>query len=156
MLAFRSRWIPTMAYSPKSFGRSSPPPPNASEVLTNYLVQSGEPPWTSYFVKYNSVVDDQRGRSHFNWTAGKSNYHVLRTGCFPYIKYHCTKRPYKNLEFEDRLFYCIKLMNLGEQQTAFPKSLSVVNIIGKPLENVTIGGGSNFLSPFFFSPMPRL
>lgn len=89
--------------------------PKASEVLTNYLEQTKEPPWTSYFVKYNSVIDDQRGLSHFNWKAGDSNYHVLRSGCFPYIKYHCTKRPYENLEFENKLFNIIKIVNLGEQ-----------------------------------------
>lgn len=143
-LALRCRWILSMAFLPKSVGRR---PPKASAVLTNYLMQSGEPPWTSYFVKYNSVIDDQRGRSHFNWTAGNSNYHVLRTGCFPYIKYHCTKRPYENLEFQDRLFYFIKLINLGEQQTAFPKTRSVVNIIGKPENIINLcGGGLNLFS----------
>ncbi|XP_025409423.1 uncharacterized protein C15orf61 isoform X2 [Sipha flava] len=86
--------------------------PKASVVLTNYLEQSNEPPWTSFFVKYSSVVDDQRGRSHFNWKAGSTNYHVLRAGCFPYIKYHCTKRPYENLESEDKLFKILKLVNL--------------------------------------------
>lgn len=89
--------------------------PKASEVLTNYLKQSNEPPWTSFFVKYNSVIDDQRGKSHFNWNVGNSNYHVLRSGCFPYIKYHCTKRPYENLQVEDKLFNILKLVNLGEQ-----------------------------------------
>jgi len=89
--------------------------PKSSVVLTNYLEQSNEPPWTSFFVKYGSVINDQRGRSHFNWKAGHSNYHVLRSGCYPYIKYHCTKRPYEDLEVEDKLFYGLKLVNLGKQ-----------------------------------------
>ncbi|XP_012172004.1 uncharacterized protein C15orf61 homolog [Bombus terrestris] len=87
--------------------------PSASEVLTSYLLQTNEPPWTSYFVKYADVVNDQRGMSHFNWPVGNSNYHVLRTGCYPYIKYHCTKRPRQDLSAEDKFFKAIKLLNLG-------------------------------------------
>ncbi|KAL5234828.1 hypothetical protein ACI65C_002238 [Semiaphis heraclei] len=91
--------------------------PQASTVLTKYLRQTNEPPWTSFFIKYTSVIDDQRGRSHFNWKTGDSNYHVLRSGCFPYIKYHCTKRPYEDLRVEDRLFNILKIVNLGERLT---------------------------------------
>ncbi|KAF6204605.1 hypothetical protein GE061_018765 [Apolygus lucorum] len=87
--------------------------PKASEVLSAYLRQVNEPPWTSYFVKYSSVVNDQFAKSHFNWQVGRSNYHILRTGCFPYIKYHCSKRPFQDLSFEDTCMGVIKLMNLG-------------------------------------------
>ncbi|CAH0391723.1 unnamed protein product [Bemisia tabaci] len=87
--------------------------PKASTVLTCYLKQCKEPPWTSYFVKYSSVEDDQFGRSHFNWRVNESNYHILRTGCYPYIKYHCTKRPYQDLSTEDNLYRVIKAVNLG-------------------------------------------
>ncbi|XP_022187846.2 uncharacterized protein C15orf61 [Nilaparvata lugens] len=87
--------------------------PLASEVLTHYLKQCNEPPWTSYFVKYSSVKNDHRGLSHFNWEVGESNYHVLRTGCFPYIKYHCTKRPYQDLSLDNQLMGIIKILNLG-------------------------------------------
>lgn len=87
--------------------------PKASEVLTCYLKQTSEPAWTSYFVKYKDVINDQYGMSHFNWTVGKSNYTVLRVGCFPYIKYHCTKGPARDLEMEDKFYRFIKLANLG-------------------------------------------
>ncbi|XP_046688859.1 uncharacterized protein C15orf61 [Homalodisca vitripennis] len=87
--------------------------PPASLVLTNYLKQCNEPPWTSYFVKYSSVINDQRGHSHFNWKVGDSNYHILRTGCYPYIKYHCTKRPYTDLSMDNQMMRIIKVLNLG-------------------------------------------
>ncbi|CAH1109776.1 unnamed protein product [Psylliodes chrysocephalus] len=87
--------------------------PRASEVLTSYIEQCSEPPWTSYFIKYSSIVDDQWGKSHFNWKVGASNYHILRTGCFPYIKYHCTKRSHQNLDIDDIFFRGIKVLNLG-------------------------------------------
>ena len=87
--------------------------PNVSEVLTCYLLQRSLPPWTSYFVKYSDIKNDQRGFSHFNWPVGDTNYHILRTGCYPYIKYHCTRRPHQDLSLEDKLFRAIKIMNLG-------------------------------------------
>lgn len=89
--------------------------PKASEVLTSYLKQCHEPPWTSYFIKYKNITDDQWGKSHFNWPVGSSNYHILRTGCYPYIKYHCTKRPYEDLQVDDMFFRIIKCVNLGNQ-----------------------------------------
>ncbi|CAG4992002.1 unnamed protein product [Parnassius apollo] len=87
--------------------------PTSSEVLTSYLVQCKEPPWTSYFVKYSSVKDDQFGMSNFNWKVGKSNYQILRTGCFPYIKYHCSKKEAEDLKSSDKFMRVIKIANLG-------------------------------------------
>lgn len=97
--------------------------PTASLVLTSYLKQSQEPPWTSYFVKYSSIIDDQRGLSHFNWKVGKSNYHILRTGCFPYIKYHCSKMPYQDLSMDNKMMKIIKIVNLGKIVTKVHFSL---------------------------------
>lgn len=37
--------------------------PNASEVLTAYLMQCNEPPWTSYFVKVSLSIFDPGLRS---------------------------------------------------------------------------------------------
>ncbi|XP_017772245.1 PREDICTED: uncharacterized protein C15orf61 homolog [Nicrophorus vespilloides] len=87
--------------------------PTVSEVLSSYLTQCSEPPWTSYFIKYSSIVDDQWGKSHFNWKVGESNYHILRTGCYPYIKYHCSKRAEQDLTVDDYFFRFIKVCNLG-------------------------------------------
>uniref|UniRef100_T1J655 Uncharacterized protein n=1 Tax=Strigamia maritima TaxID=126957 RepID=T1J655_STRMM len=93
--------------------------PKVSLVLTHHLKQRNFPPWTSYFVKKSSIANDQYGRSHFNWTVNGHNYHILRTGCHPYIKYHCTKRPYQNLKTEDWLFRIIKIINLGIPSFAY-------------------------------------
>jgi len=87
--------------------------PLASRVLSLHLRKRRYPNWTSYFVKYKSVVNDQRGRSHFNWIVDDYNYHILRTGCWPYIKYHCTKRPHENLQSEDLFFRILKIINFG-------------------------------------------
>lgn len=105
--------IKTVAFYFSEMFRTSKLKPTASEVLTCHLKQCNEPHWTSYFVKYKDVHDDQRGMSHFNWKAGNSNYHILRTGCFPYVKYHCSKHSYEDLTTSDRLIYVMKICNLG-------------------------------------------
>jgi len=43
----------------------------------------------------------------------KHNYHLLRIGCFPFTKYHLTKRPWSDLRWENLLYKAITVANLG-------------------------------------------
>ena len=97
----------------KYFSRTKMSKPLASKVLKSYLHQKNYPHWTSFFIKYSSVSDDNHGKSHFNFNTNGQNYEILRTGCYPFIKYHCTKQnPPNNLIFSDKFITFLKFCNL--------------------------------------------
>ncbi|PAA82210.1 hypothetical protein BOX15_Mlig027064g1, partial [Macrostomum lignano] len=100
--------------------RSDPGRPLASAVLTAYLRRRQLPPWTAFFLHRGQVINDQWGLSHFNWPVEGGNYHVLRTGCYPYVKYHCTRAPPDpGLLSQDRFYTCLKAANFGLPTLAY-------------------------------------
>jgi len=89
--------------------------PLVSNVLREFLIQRKLPHWTSYFVKYSDIKNDHHGYSHFNFpvknTAGQvKNYEILRTGCYPFIKYHCTATdPPNDLKLTNSIIRMVKI-----------------------------------------------
>ena len=66
-----------------------------------------------FYVSQKDIKNDHFGMSHFNWSVDGTNYHVLRTGCWPFVKYHCTKAPYANLQAGNIFYGVLKLLNFG-------------------------------------------
>ena len=83
------------------------------QLLSLQLKQRNYPEWTAWYVPYSDVNNDLFGKSHFNHQVDGINYHVLRTGAFPLIKFHCSKRPYQDLTIEDKFYLGLKILNFG-------------------------------------------
>lgn len=103
------------AFAQKVLRRPSPlPKPNSSSVLEEQLRQRDYPHWTAWYVPYCDVKNDLWGRSHFNFDVDGRNYHVLRTGAFPFVKFHCSRRPPgQDLFLEDKFYNALKVLNFG-------------------------------------------
>ena len=88
--------------------------PTSSLVLSSYLKQRNLPTWTAFYVPLCDVENDLWGQSHFNFEVDSQNYHILRTGAFPFIKFHCSARPKgQDLTFENHFYNFLKIANLG-------------------------------------------
>uniref|UniRef100_A0A914CVI3 Uncharacterized protein n=1 Tax=Acrobeloides nanus TaxID=290746 RepID=A0A914CVI3_9BILA len=87
--------------------------PTGSEVLSAYIRQREYPPWTSYFVPYKYIQDDQWSQKNYNFDVDGQNYQILRVGCWPYIKYHCTKKPVEDVSKLNKLLKFMTIINFG-------------------------------------------
>jgi hypothetical protein len=58
--------------------------------------------------------NDLKGLTSFNWKLDSGeNYHILRTACWPYIKFHCTQYQHQDLTNENKFYELMKKINLG-------------------------------------------
>ena len=88
--------------------------PKSSEVLKSYLKQRNLTSWTAFYVPRCDAENDLWGCSHFNFEVEGVNYHILRTGAYPFIKFHCTQRPKgQDLSIENHFYNVLKVTNFG-------------------------------------------
>lgn len=88
--------------------------PKSSDILRTYLKQRNLTSWTAFYVPRCEVQNDLWGQSHFNFEVEQANYHVLRTGAFPFVKFHCTLRPKgQDLTLENHFYNGLKVINFG-------------------------------------------
>eukprot|EP01137_Pigoraptor_chileana_P014913 Opistho-2@70159 len=93
--------------------------PLASEVLTVHL-RTLRPDCTSFYIPYHAAINDQFGRSRFNWNVDSRNYDILRMGCFPFVKYHCTHTSAPvDSTVDDAVFRVVKMVNFGIPTLAY-------------------------------------
>ena len=112
--------------------------PKSSEVLRTYLKQRNLTSWTAFYVPRSEVENDLWAWSHFNFEVEKANYHILRTGAYPFIKFHCSRRPKgQDLSLENHFYNWLKVINFG-----FPCLLyGIAGLIwANHMEKVTVEG----------------
>lgn len=125
--------------------------PPSSLVLSAQLRQAGYPGLTAWYVGRGQVLDDQWGRSHFNWDVDGVNYHVLRTGAFPFIKYHASRKPAQDLSTEDTFYRALKVMHVGVPTLLY----GLAGLIwARHIETVTIDDGTR-VTVYFWYPEER-
>ena len=140
--------------------------PKSSFVLSQQLRQRNYPEWTAWlmtpvdiklddriyglfyrYVPYKDVRNDLWGQSHFNHDVDGVNYHVLRTGAFPFVKFHVSKRPRQDLALEDAFYRVLKVLNLGVPTLAY----GVAGLLwAKHSEEVTICDGKTLTVYFWY------
>ena len=116
--------------------------PKSSIVLETYLKQRNYPTWTAFYVAQSDIQNDLWGQSHFNFSIiqehhsdekvnnkqliSRKNYHVLRTGAFPFVKFHCTLRPKEDLTLEN-IFYNGSVIRNGSRANVIEIGISYLN-----------------------------
>ncbi|KAL1228694.1 Uncharacterized protein TSPI_04378 [Trichinella spiralis] len=87
--------------------------PLASDVLRVHLITRQHPAVTSFFIPYRYIQDEHFGQSCFNFEVDKINYRIMRTGCFPFVKYYCNREAPIDNYLTDKFFTILKILNLG-------------------------------------------
>lgn len=93
----------------------------AERVLEACLRKQGLPWITSFFLDLDTCDGHAlRWRSHFRVQVEKANYNILHVGCFPFIKFHCTRaESARSLVLDNILINCLKAINCGVPQIVY-------------------------------------
>ncbi|CAG9529870.1 unnamed protein product [Cercopithifilaria johnstoni] len=113
--------------------------PFASHIVKSYIQSRKYPTWTSFFLLYRDVQDDNFGDKHFNFNVDGHNYCILRQLLYEngielpmsLLSMHMIDLRYESDKSNQAAIMCINIIAVLRRQNQFLDMSSVTAAIYK-------------------------